>query len=239
MIRPDSRPIRVLIVDHEALLRTGIRSILGHAPDIEVVAEAQSGAAAVELSRTEKIDVALMDLRMPGVDELAAIAQLSAMAPGIRIVVLTTFIDHDCIARALRAGAVGFVLKDTGPEGLIMAVRAASHGHAILSPQVARRVTDAYLTSEPARASRARHLLSRLTEREREVLVLIGLGLSNADAARRLYLGEGTVKTHVSHILTKLGCQNRVQAAIVAHDAGILGHHLAQTTAEADTRAVS
>jgi DNA-binding NarL/FixJ family response regulator len=150
---------------------------------------------------------------------------------------LTTFIDHDRIARALRAGAVGFVLKDTGPEELIMAVRAAAHGHAILAPQVARRITDAYLASEPARASHARHLLSQLTEREREVLVLIGLGLSNADAARRLYLGEATVKTHVSHILTKLGCQNRVQAAIVAHDAGILGRHLAQTTDAADTRA--
>ncbi|HEY6797533.1 MAG TPA: response regulator transcription factor [Kineosporiaceae bacterium] len=216
------RQIRVLLADDEGLLRAGVRMILKHAGDISVVAEAEDGHDAVHLASSGGVDVVLMDIRMPGMDGLAATAQLSRTAPGVKVVILTTFVEHDCIGRALRAGAAGFVLKDTGPQDLIAAVRAAAEGHAILSPRVTRRIIDEYLVTDATRVAQARQLVGTLTERERDVLSLVGLGLSNADAGRRLYMGEGTVKTHVSHILTKLGCANRVQAAIMAHDAGLL-----------------
>lgn len=215
-------PVRVLLVDDEALLRAGVRMILGHAGDIDVVGEAADGAEALDRVRRGDVDVVLMDLRMPVMDGLAATAAITAHAPWTRVVILTTLADHAYIAKALHAGAVGFLLKDSAPQELIMAVRAAASGHSILSPGVTRPVIDGYLTAEPVSASRARQLVSGLTEREREVLVLVGVGLSNSEAARRLYMGEGTVKTHVSNILAKLGCANRVQAAIIAHDAGII-----------------
>ncbi|RSM59948.1 DNA-binding response regulator [Kibdelosporangium aridum] len=214
--------IRVLLADDEQLLRAGVRLVLRHAEDIEVAAEAEDGAQAVEMACRLGVDVVLMDIRMPGMDGLAALDQIIAKAPAVHVVMLTTFGEHDYIARALRAGAAGFILKDTGPQELIQAVRAAAHGGAILSPRITREIINEYLNGDEGRTAEARRLVGTLTEREREVLVMIGLGASNADAARRLYMGEGTVKTYVSRILSKLGCANRVQAAIIAHDAGVL-----------------
>jgi DNA-binding NarL/FixJ family response regulator len=216
------RRIRVLLADDEVLLRAGIRLILRHADDIDVVAEAGDGAQALELGSELDVDVVLMDIRMPGMDGVTAMEQLAKRAPSVKVVMLTTFGENHYIARALRAGAAGFLLKDTGPHELIHAVRAVAGGHVTLSPQVTRAIVNDHTFADTGRVTAARRQLSELTDREREVLVLLGLGMSNADAAERLYMGEGTVKTHVSHILTKLQCSNRLQAAILAHDAGIL-----------------
>jgi DNA-binding NarL/FixJ family response regulator len=215
-------PVRVLVADDEALVRVGLRLVLSHAADVEVVGEARDGAEAVELAVGLAVDVVLMDVRMPGMDGLTAAEQLAACAPAIRVVMLTTFGEDEYVARALAAGAAGFVLKDTGPRDLIHAVRAAANGHAILSPRVVQGLVDRYVIAGAGRAAEARRVVGLLTTRERDVLAMIGLGLSNAEAGRRLYLGEGTVKTHVRHLLTKLGCANRVQAALVARDAGLL-----------------
>ncbi|MGI5490190.1 response regulator [Microtetraspora malaysiensis] len=212
-------PIRVLLSDDEALLRTGVRLILEHADDIAVVAEASDGAQAVAAALKHQVDVALLDIRMPGMDGLAAVAELSRTAPAVKSIVLTTFGEEENLAGALRAGAAGFLLKDIGPQELIHAVRTVADGHAILAPQLTRRILDRYLHRADQRAT---ELIAILSERERQVLVLVGGGCSNAEIAKELFMGEGTVKTHVSRILTKLGCGNRVQAAIIAHDAGIL-----------------
>ncbi|MEU6225538.1 response regulator transcription factor [Streptomyces sp. NPDC047042] len=215
-------PIRVLLADDEALMRAGLRLVLARAEGIEVVAEAADGAEAVDLAVSHRIDVVLMDVRMPRVDGLAAAERLAAFASSVRVVMLTTFGEDEYITRALQAGAAGFVLKDTGPQELIQAVRVAARGEAILSPRVTRDLIDRYVLTHGRRNAEARRQLQVLTAREQDVLVLVGLGLSNAEIGRRLYLGEGTVKTHVRHILTKLGCVNRVQAAILAHEAGLL-----------------
>jgi DNA-binding NarL/FixJ family response regulator len=216
------KPLRVLVADDEELLRAGVRMLLRHAKDIEVVAEAGDGAEAVELACALKVDVVLMDIRMPGTDGLTAVELLAERAPEVKVVMLTTFGERDYVARALRVGAAGFLLKDSGPYELIHAVRSATADGPILSPRVAKGIVDEYLTVDEVHTSAARRLVDSLTEREREVLVTIGLGLSNGEAARKLFMGEGTVKTYVSRILAKLGCANRVQAAILAHDAGIL-----------------
>ncbi|MGV9310382.1 response regulator [Nonomuraea sp. NPDC003727] len=212
-------PIRVLLADDEALLRTGVRLILEHAEDIAVVAEAADGAEAVAAALEHQVDVALLDIRMPGMDGLTALRELAYAAPGVKAIVLTTFGEEENLAAALRSGAAGFLLKDTGPQELIHAVRTVAGGHAILAPQLTRRVIDRYLQGGDGRA---RALVAALSGREREVLVLVGAGYSNIEIAKALFMGEGTVKTHISRILTKLGCGNRVQAAIVAHDAGML-----------------
>ena len=216
------RPVRVLLVDDESLLRTGIRLILRHADDIVVVGEADNGAQAVCMVAETAVDVVLMDIRMPKMDGLVALRRIVAQAPSVRVVMLTTFGEHDYVATALRAGAVGFILKDIGPHELIHAVRAAASGSAILSPEISRTIIEQSVNAESTRARDARRMADTLTGRERDVLVAVGLGLSNGEAAKRLLMGEGTVKTHVSHILAKLGCANRIQAAILAHEAGIL-----------------
>ena len=213
--------VRVLLADDESLVRAGLRAVLAHSPDIEVAGEAGDGAEAVDLAVRLGVDVVLMDVRMPGVDGLAAAERLTTCAPGVRVVMLTTFGEDAYVTRALAAGAAGFVVKDVGPQELIHAVVAAANGSGILSRHVLRGLVDRYLVSGTDRSVKARLLVGRLTDRERDVLVQIGPGLSNADAGRRLHLGEGTVKTHVRHILTKLGCTNRVQAAILAKDAGL------------------
>ncbi|GAA0929905.1 response regulator transcription factor [Nonomuraea longicatena] len=212
-------PIRVLLADDEALLRTGVRLILEHADDVRVVAEAADGAEAVAQALAHTVDVALLDIRMPVMDGLAAVAELARAAPGVKTLVLTTFGEEDNLAEALRAGAAGFLLKDTGPQELIHAVRTVAGGHAILAPQLTRCLIDRYVGQSGRDAGR---LVEGLSKKEREVLLLLGAGRSNAEIAKDLYMGEGTVKTHVSRILAKLGCGNRVQAAIIAHDAGIL-----------------
>ncbi|MFJ6656820.1 response regulator [Streptomyces sp. NPDC091377] len=213
--------IRVLVADDEALMRAGIRLILEHADDIEVVAEAGDGREAVVACRTHEIDVALLDLRMPTADGVAAADSITRLSPRTRVVMLTAFGEEAGVTRALRAGASGFLLKDTGPEELIRAVRLAAGGEPVLAPRITRRLLDQHVRSgREAEAARLR--IEELTPVEREVLRLLGTGLSNAEIAGRLYLSAGTVKAHISRILTRTGCANRVQAAVLAHDAGLL-----------------
>ncbi|MFD3379114.1 MULTISPECIES: response regulator [unclassified Streptomyces] len=214
--------IRVLVADDEPLIRAGIRMILTSAADIDVVAEAGNGREAVESARSTAVDVALLDIQMPVMDGLTALAELGRAAPDVRVLILTTFGERDNVLRALGHGGAGFLLKDSAPDELIHAVRAAAAGNAYLSPAATRHVVDALSSpGATARAEEARHRLDGLTARERDVLALLGEGLSNADAGRRLHMSEATVKTYVSRILTKLDCDNRVQAALLARDAGL------------------
>ncbi len=217
--------IRVLIADDEPLIRAGIRMILTSADDIEVVAEAGDGHEALELARRHRVDVALLDIQMPRLDGLAALAELGRTTPGVRTLILTTFGERDNVLRALREGGAGFLLKDSAPGELIGAVRAAAAGEAYLSPAATRHVVDSLAAGtagrSATRAEQARRRLAVLSERERDVLALLGEGLSNADAGRRLHMSEATVKTYVSRILAKLACDNRVQAALLARDAGL------------------
>ena len=220
-----TRTLRVLLADDQALVRSGFRLILSVEPDIEVVGEAGDGAEAVELARELRPDVVLMDVQMPRVDGIAATAKLVAEDLG-RVVILTTFDRDDYLFDGLRAGASGFLLKNCEAEQLVEAVRAVGRGHALLSPEVTRRVI-AEMTAPKAAAAEPSPedaaLLDRLTEREQEVLQLLGEGLSNAEIAGRLVLGEATVKTHVSNCLSKLHLRDRVQAVVLAHRVGLAG----------------
>jgi DNA-binding NarL/FixJ family response regulator len=214
---------RVLIVDDEALVRAGLRMILSAADDLDVVAEAEDGADAVDAVRAHQPDVVLMDIRMPRLDGLAATRAVLALDPAPRVVVLTTFDLDDYVFRALEAGASGFLLKDTPPRDLVRAVQVVAAGEAMLSPAVTRRLIGHFAGSGPS--SRPRDALARLealTPREREVLVAVARGLSNADIGRELFMSEATVKAHVSRLLSKLDAGNRVQVAILAHDAGLV-----------------
>ncbi|MGG8409094.1 response regulator [Streptomyces sp. 12297] len=221
--------VRVVIADDEPLIRAGIRMILTSDPGIEVVAEAPNGREAVECARAHAPDVVLLDIQMPVMDGLTALGELRRAAPGVRALILTTFGEKDNVLRALAEGGAGFLLKDSAPAELIGAVRAAAAGDAYLSPAATRHVVD-QLAAGADRAGRgrqgvsaaeARERVAELNERELGVLALLGEGLSNADAGRRLHMSEATVKTYVSRILAKLGCDNRVQAALLARDAGL------------------
>jgi DNA-binding NarL/FixJ family response regulator len=214
--------VRVVVVDDEPMVCAHLRTILGSADDIEVVGEAYDGAAGVETVVRNRPDVVLMDLRMPGVDGLTAIERIAKLADPPAVVVLTTFDADQYVLRALRAGAVGFLVKSTPPEDLIGLVRVAAEGHTVLSPIAARRLVAASADSQPAR-DRAKKLVGTLTERETEVLACLGEGMSNAQIAARLYLSEATIKGYVSRMLDKLGCANRTQAGLLAHDAGLIG----------------
>ncbi|MFF1557981.1 response regulator [Streptomyces sp. NPDC058279] len=217
-----ARVIRVVIADDEPLIRAGIRMILTSAPDIEVVAEAANGREAVELARAHAPDVLLLDIQMPVMDGLTALDELGRAVPDVRALVLTTFGERENVLRALRQGGAGFLLKDSAPGELIGAVRAAAAGDAYLSPGAARHVVDQLASGRAAgRSEEARRRIAELSGRERGVLALLGEGLSNADAGRRLHMSEATVKTYVSRILAKLDCENRVQAALLARDAGL------------------
>jgi DNA-binding NarL/FixJ family response regulator len=213
---------RVVVVDDEPMVCGFLRTILGSAEDIEVVAEAHDGAEGVEAVRRTGPDVVLMDLRMPGMDGLTAIRHINRLADPPRVVVLTTFDADQYVLRALRAGATGFLVKSTPPQDLIHLVRVAAEGHTVLSPTAARRLIAASDDTESAR-QRAAELVAALTERETEVLACLGEGLPNAGIAARLHLSEATVKGYVSRLLDKLGCVNRTQAGLLAHDAGLVG----------------
>ena len=215
--------VRVVVVDDEPMVCAHLRTILGSAPDIEVVDEAHDGAAGVEAVTRNRPDVVLMDLRMPVMDGIAAIERIVKLGDPPVVVVLTTFDADQYVLRALRAGAAGFLVKSTPPEDLIGLVRVAAEGHTVLSPAATRRLIAASADSQPA-AERARKLVGSLTEREVQVLTGLGEGQSNAQIAARLYLSEATVKGYVSRMLDKLGLQNRTQAGLLAHDAGLTGH---------------
>ncbi|GLY51162.1 response regulator transcription factor [Lentzea sp. NBRC 102530] len=210
--------IRVLLADDEAMVRAGVRAILGADPAIEVVAEAEDGRDAVAKALKHRPDVTLLDVRMPRLDGLDAAAELARL--GFAVAILTTFNDDGYLERALDGGAKGFLLKSGDPRELIAGVHALASGGAYLAPKVAARMITSF---RGGRTSRARTQVDGLTARERDVLELLGQGLSNAQIARRLDLVEGTVKGHVSAILGRLGAENRVQAAIVAHEAGLTG----------------
>jgi len=216
--------LRVLLVDDQVLVRSGFRMILSVEPDIEVVGEAGDGAEALAQARALSPDVVLMDVQMPRMDGIQATAAVVAEDLG-KVVILTTFDRDDYLFAALDAGASGFLLKNCEADQLVDGVRAVGRGHALLSPEVTRRVI-AQMTERPGRpdptpAEAAE--LARLTGREREVLELLGEGLSNAEIAARLVLGEATVKTHVSNCLAKLHLRDRVQAVVFAHRAGLAG----------------
>jgi len=213
--------ITVVVVDDEPMVCAHLRTILGSAPDIEVVDEANDGAAGVEAVVRSRPDVVLMDLRMPVLDGIAAIERIVKLANPPVVVVLTTFDADQYVLRALRAGAAGFLVKSTPPEDLIGLVRVAAEGHTVLSPAAARRLI-AVSTDSQLAAERARKLAGSLTEREVEVLTGLGEGLSNAQIAARLFLSEATVKGYVSRMLDKLGLDNRTQAGLLAHDAGLI-----------------
>ncbi len=244
-----SGALRVLIVDDQLLVRSGFAMILSVEDDVEVVGEAADGEAAITQARLHRPDVVLMDVQMPGMDGIEATRQIVAEDLG-RVIILTTFDRDDYLFDALEAGASGFLLKNSDPDTLVEAVRAAAGGHALLAPEVTRRVI-ARMTPRPGGGSAARRPadetaptstlpappaqpaqpapprpeaaeVARLTEREREVVLLVGEGLSNAEIAARLFVGEATVKTHVSSCLAKLHLRDRVQAVVWAHRAGLI-----------------
>ncbi|MEV0253763.1 response regulator transcription factor [Streptomyces sp. NPDC050732] len=218
------KPIRLLLVDDDPLVRAGLSFMLGGADDIEIVGEAGDGTEVAPLVGEVRPDVVLMDIRMPGMDGLAATEALRGRPGAPEVIVLTTFHADEQVLRALRAGAAGFVLKDTAPAEIVAAVRAVAAGEPVLSPTVTQQLISRVTGVDPQldRRRRASERLAALGEREREVAVAVGRGGSNADIAAQLYLSVATVKAHVSRILTKLDLNNRVQIALLVHDAGLL-----------------
>ncbi|RCG26777.1 DNA-binding response regulator [Sphaerisporangium album] len=217
-------PIRVMIVDDDPLVRAGLSLMLGGAPDLEIVAEADDGAAVPSLVDLHAPDVVLMDVRMPGTDGLAATEALRRRPRAPEVIILTTFNADEYVLRALRAGAAGFVLKDTPPAEIVSAVRRVAAGDPVLSSAVTRRLIAHVAGNRPdLRRARALARLRELNDRERQVAAAVGRGKSNAEIAAELYMSVPTVKTHVSRILTRLDLNNRVQIALLVHDAGVLG----------------
>ncbi|MEU5963823.1 response regulator transcription factor [Micromonospora parva] len=212
--------IRVVVVDDEHLVRAGLRLILEAAEDITVVGEAADGAGAVEQAHRLRPDVVLLDVRMPGVDGLTVAPEVVSAGP--KVIMLTTFDLDEYVHRALRAGAVGFLLKDTPPRELAAAVRTVAAGNAMLAPTVTRRLISSFAERGPARREAARERLAPLTARELEIVREVARGLGNAEIARQLTMSEATVKAHVSRALAKLQAGNRVQLAILVHDADLL-----------------
>jgi DNA-binding NarL/FixJ family response regulator len=210
--------IRLLLADDQALVRTGFRMILEVESDLQVVGEAQDGEEAVQLAEQLEPDVVLMDLNMPRTDGVEATRRITRS----RVLVVTTFDDDARLAGALRAGACGFLLKSAPAEELVAAVRAVAEGKGALSPELTHRVIAGFASGGAVPDPAATALVERLTERERQVLVLMARGLSNAEIGQRLFVGAGTAKTHVAHILSKLGARDRVAAVVLAYEAGVV-----------------
>ena len=215
--------IRVLVADDQTLVRAGFRVLVESAPDLEVIGEAGDGVEAVELARRGLPDVVLMDIRMPRMDGLEATRQITAdeVLAGVRVLMLTTFDLDEYVYEALRAGASGFLLKDAPPEELAAAIRVIAAGEALLAPSVTRRLIQRFVDQPPPKAVDAK-ALGRLTDRETEVLRLVARGLSNAQIAAELVVSETTVKSHVAHLLMKLGLHDRVQAVVLAYETGFV-----------------
>lgn len=216
--------VRIAVVDDDPMVRAALRMMLGGDPGLSVVAEAGDGEEALRVVPVSGADVVLMDIRMPVRDGLSATEELLATDPGLKVIVLTTFDTDDMVLRALRIGAAGFLLKDTPPARLVEAIRTVAAGQPMLSPSVTAQLIAAVTrtdrdTGGQDRARSARAVLAALTDRERDVADAVARGLSNADIAAELYMGVPTVKTHVGRLFTKLGVENRVQVAILVHDA--------------------
>jgi len=224
-------PIRVLVVDDQELVRSGFCVILDTAEDITVVGEAANGEAALAAAVGCRPDVVLMDIRMPGMDGLEATRLLTGSAPAPRVVMLTTFDLDEYVYEALRAGASGFLLKDTPPEQLVGAIHVIAAGEALLSPSITRRVISEFVKGTGPKPQAQFPRLQDLTARELEVMKAIARGLSNAEIAKELFVSETTVKTHVARILMKLGLRDRVQAVVLAYEAGVVqpGDHAVET----------
>jgi DNA-binding NarL/FixJ family response regulator len=218
--------IRLLLVDDQALIRTGFRMIFEETGDIDIVGEAPDGAEAVRLAAELRPDVTLMDVRMPGVDGIEATRRIVARDPSARVLILTTFDLDEYAFAALRAGASGFVLKDVPIDELARAIRSVANGDAVVSPRITRRLLDVYATQLPDPSSgitgRSQAVLDQLTPREREVLRAVAAGLSNTEIADQLVVSDATVKTHVGSVLAKLNLRNRVHAVIFAYDIGLV-----------------
>jgi DNA-binding NarL/FixJ family response regulator len=218
--------IRIVLVDDQELVRTGFRMVLDAQPDMTVVGEAADGLAAVEFVRAHSADVMVMDARMPRMDGVAATRQIRQAGDRPRVLMLTTFDLDEYAFAALKAGASGFLLKDVPPEELLFAIRAVHSGDAVVAPSTTKRLLDRFAPMLPAGDPQAASELEELTERERQVLILVAQGLSNAELAQRLFVSEATVKTHVGRILAKLGLRDRVQAVVYAYENGLVraGH---------------
>jgi DNA-binding NarL/FixJ family response regulator len=214
--------IRVVVVDDQALVRGGFAMVLDHQPDVEVVGEAGNGLEAVDVARTHRPDVVLMDIRMPELDGLEATARIVAqLGDAVRVLILTTFEPDEYVYRALRAGASGFVLKDIPPEQLVVAVRTVAQGGSLLAPSVTRRLIGRFAAQRTVDQALAAQL-RQLTERERDVVAAVAQGLSNAEIAQQLFIGPATVKSHVSSVLTKLELRDRAQVVVFAYEAGLV-----------------
>ncbi|MGX1562452.1 response regulator [Streptomyces sp. NPDC055506] len=222
MTSGSGKPIRVLIVDDQAMVRQGFTVLLGTQPDIEVVGEAREGGEAVAKAAETSPDVVLMDIRMPGVGGIEATELITAAHPDIRVLVLTTFDLDEYVYDALRAGASGFLLKDASSEQLAEAVRVVAAGEALLAPVITRKLIAEFSRLDDRPRAPLKERICDLTERETEVLALIAQGLSNGEIARHLFVAEQTVKTHVGRILVKLGLRDRTQAAVFAYESGLV-----------------
>jgi DNA-binding NarL/FixJ family response regulator len=212
--------IQVILADDQPLIRAGLRRLIEQTPGIDVAGEAGTGAEAVQLTRDTGPDVVIMDIRMPGMDGIEATQIITASDTHARVLMLTTFDDDDYVYGALHAGASGFLVKDMALDDILTAIRVVAAGDAIIAPGVTRRLI-AQFTSQP-RPSRRPRELTEITDREREVLRLVGLGMSNAEIAAALYITTGTAKTHVARLLAKLGARDRVQLVITAHETGLV-----------------
>ncbi len=217
-----ARPVRILLVDDQPLLRTGFRMVLGAEPDLDIVGEAGDGSEAVDLARRLLPDVVLMDIRMPRLDGVAATRAIVDARLPVRVLILTTFDLDEYVVGALRAGASGFLAKDVPAEDLVTAIRTVAAGDAVVAPRILKRLLDRFADSLPDPSATLPKALNALTEREREVLVQMARGLSNAEIARALSVSETTIKTHVGHVLTKLGLRDRVQAVVLAYETGLV-----------------
>ena len=215
--------IRVMLVDDQVLLRTGFRMVLAAQPDMEVVAEAGDGVEALQVLRATEVDVVLMDVRMPKLDGVETTRRICQEPNPPKVLILTTFDLDEYAFSGLKAGASGFMLKDVPPGELLHAIRAVYSGDAVVAPSTTRRLLDRFAPMLPSGGKEPRHKeLERLTDREREVMVLVAQGLSNGEIAARLVLSEATVKTHVGRILTKLGLRDRVQVVVLAYETGLV-----------------
>jgi DNA-binding NarL/FixJ family response regulator len=227
--------VRVLLADDQPLVRAGLRVLIADCPDLDVVGEAGTGTQAVQLARQSRPDVVVMDIRMPGMDGIEATQMITARASPTRVVVLTTFDDDDYVYAALRAGASGFLVKDMALEDILAAIRVVAAGDALIAPSVTRRLIEQFANQPPASQPASRpesqppRELPGVTEREREVLTLVGCGLSNGEIAGRLVISTATAKAHVARLLAKLGARDRVQLVIAAYHAGLVSPGEPQT----------